>query len=115
MVSRPIADVIDTLKRRRRAFNYNVHNQIQAGAAGLYAFWLGGGACLYVGQSKDIKQRIYQHRMRETNESLESYFQAFSRDIQVSYAELPNTDISRLERDAIRTLRPRTNKLLQIH
>ena len=109
------SSAVDLLKRCRRAFDYNLHNRIRPGMSGLYAFWLDSGACLYVGQSKDIRQRIYQHRMRETNETLESYFHAFSRQIQVSYAVIPVTDVSRLERDAIRRLRPRTNKLLQIH
>ena len=82
--------------------------------SGLYAFWLDTGACLYVGQSKDIKQRIYQHRHRETNGTLERYFHAFSRQIQVSYTELQDdNNVNELERKAIRALRPHTNKLLQ--
>ena len=103
----------NTLKTRRQGFDYNFHHRVADGAGGLYAFWLNAGACLYVGQSRDLSRRLYQHRMNEHNSDLEGYFRAFSQQIEVSYFALPNpgeADLKRLEDRLIETLRPITNK-----
>lgn len=104
---------VNTLKTRRQGFDYNFHHRVNSGAGGLYAFWLKAGACLYVGQSRDLSRRLYQHRMNEHNADLEQYFRAFSQQIEVSYFALPNpdaADLPRLENRLIETLRPITNK-----
>ena len=104
---------INVLRTRRRGFDYNFHNRVEPQTAGLYAFWLDTGACLYVGMSTNISQRMYQHRMNEHNPDLENYFRAFSRRIEVSYIALRDrsaADLRRLEDKMIITLRPITNK-----
>ena len=104
--------VINVLRSQRLAFDYNFHNSVEAGVAGLYAFWLDSGACLYIGMSTNIKQRMYQHRLNEHNSNLESYFKAFAQRIEVSYIALHNrsgTDLRNLEKNLINVLRPLTN------
>ena len=101
-----------TLRTRREGFRYGFHSQFASDAKGLYAFWLAGGACLYVGKG-NIRQRMYNHRMREHNGDLDRFFSAFERDIEVSYVRLDecsDLELRDLERNAIRTLRPVTNK-----
>ena len=108
--------VIDRLKSRRETFDFNYHQRVQQGLAGLYAFWLGTGACLYVGRSRDIRTRIYQHRTNEGNEELDSYFKAFVSWIDVSYIGCRDEMGARLEAmedQAIQFLQPLTNKTLQ--
>ena len=103
---------INALRNRRRGFDYNFHNRVENGG-GVYAFWLDTGACLYVGETDDISKRMYQHRMREHNRGLESYFIAFSQRIEVSYYVLQGRsrdDRRRLEHKLINALRPITNK-----
>lgn len=109
--------VINSLTQFRQGFDYNFHNRVRTELPGLYAFWLDSGACLYVGQSWDIRERLYRHRMHETNRALERYFRAFPRRIRVSYIGLQGkrqADLDRLERRAIALLRPLTNILHQI-
>lgn len=105
------SDAIETLKVEREPFDYCFHNRVKQGQPGLYAFWLQAGACLYVGQSKDISRRLYQHRMHEHNPRLEKFFTTFPKDIQVSYVVLGNgrTRLRKIEELAIHRLRPLTN------
>lgn len=96
---------------KRRAFHYGFHNRIRGGLIGLYVFWV-GKACLYVGKSTNISQRLYQHRMQEHNPHLERYFRAFANLIEVSYIsqeECQSADLLSLEGSIVRTLRPITN------
>ena len=101
------------LQTRRRVFDYNFHNRVGADVRGLYVFWLDSGACLYVGQTTDLRTRMRAHRTREHNPDLERYFAAFGQRIQVSYIALRDrsvAELERLERKLIRALRPRTNR-----
>ena len=103
--------IINFLKLRRSPFSYNYHHRINSQTKGLYVFWL-HNCCLYVGKSEDIKCRMYRHRMTEHNRKLERYFKTFSKDIEVSYFVLPDksdAELRRLERKAIRLLRPVAN------
>lgn len=61
---------LNTLSHNRQGFDYHFHNRIGTDAEGVYAFWLTSGACLYVGMSANLRQRIYQHRMNEHNTAL---------------------------------------------
>lgn len=104
---------VNVLQTRKQGFDYNFHNRVAPESSGLYAFWLDSGACLYVGMSTNISQRMYQHRMQEHNPFLESYFRAFSRRIEVSYITLRDrsaADLRQLEDKLISVLRPLTNK-----
>ena len=104
---------INALKSQRRGFDYNFHNRVESGAGGLYAFWLDSGACLYVGMSTNLSERMYQHRMNEHNSELEQYFRAFSQSVQVSYIALrerSSAELRALEDKLISVLRPITNK-----
>ena len=106
------ACAINALRTRRQGFDYNFHNRTPD-VGGLYAFWLDAGACLYVGMSTNISNRMYQHRMNEHNADLENYFKAFSQRIQVSYIALSDrsaADLRNLEDKLITALRPITNK-----
>ncbi len=108
-----VCQAIDMLRTQRHGFDYNFHNRVTGNEGGLYAFWLSGGACLYVGMSTSIANRLRQHRMTEQNLDLEQYFNAFGRDVQVSYVPLPgraSAELRSAERRAIRILRPLTNK-----
>lgn len=101
------------LQTRRRIFDYNFHNRVEPDVSGLYVFWLDSGACLYVGQTTDIRTRMRQHRTREHNIDLERYFAAFGQRIHVSYIALRDCSVDellRLERKLIRALRPFTNR-----
>lgn len=104
---------LNVLQTRKQGFDYNFHNRVEPDTGGLYAFWLDSGACLYVGMSTNISQRMYQHRMQEHNPDLDSYFRAFSRRIEVSYIALRDrsaADLRRMENKLISALRPITNK-----
>lgn len=103
---------INVLRTRRRGFDYNFHNRVEPQTAGLYAFWLDTGACLYVGESQDISRRMYQHRFYEHNLKLMRYFKAFPQRIEVSYYTLQGSspaDRRQLERRLIDALRAFTN------
>ncbi len=100
--------ILSALRNGQRPFTYEFHKRVAA-VQGLYAFWL-GGKCLYVGESGNLSQRLYQHRMQEHNAKLKKYFRAYHGDIQVSYCHLPNEENRfLLERAAIRQLRPTAN------
>ena len=103
---------VNILRNRRHGFHYNFHH-LAPKVEGLYAFWLNTGACVYVGESGDISQRMYEHRMGKHNEDVERYFKAFARQIEVSYYVLQNStgdDRRDLETRLIRALRPFTNR-----
>lgn len=105
--------VVKLLCSCRRPFNYALESRIGRNVSGLYAFWL-GQRCLYVGMSMQLVRRLHQHRMQEHNEVLARFMSAFWRDIEMSYVQLTGcskTDIHKLERSAIRALKPRTNVL----
>lgn len=102
--------ILAALRCRQGPFTFGFHAAVDA-VQGLYAFWL-GGKCLYVGESNNLRNRLYQHRMREHNPKLERYFNAYPRDIKASYVALSNHaahERRALERQAIRYLRPATN------
>ena len=88
--------IIDSLQSQRDPFNYNYHNRINSEVRGLYAFWLRSGCCLYVGRSKDIRDRMYKHIMQEHNLCLADYFNAFPQDIEVSYVILCGWSVAKL-------------------
>ena len=105
------------LRDGRRPFTHLFDNRIGRDAQGLYAFWL-GACCLYVGMSTKLRRRMHQHRVQEHNSDLDRYFKAFWADIEVSFVPLAGKSESELravERDAIRWLRPRTNKIHALH
>ncbi len=104
---------VSVLRSRRKGFDYNFHNRVEAGTAGIYAFWLESGACLYVGQSVNLGRRMYQHRMNEHNTELERFFRAFAQQVEVSYISLKHcseSELRRLEIKVISILRPLTNR-----
>lgn len=102
------ACILNALRCRQRPFTFRFHATVAA-VQGLYAFWL-GGKCLYVGESVNLKNRLYQHRMQEHNTKLERYFNIYPRDIKASYVVLGDRQDRRtLEREAIRYLRPVAN------
>ena len=108
--------VIRTLQTRRRGFDYNFHNRVATDTSGLYAFWLNGGACLYVGIATDIRRRMREHRLNTHNSRLERFFNAFPEIIEVSYIGLSDcteNQLRDLERRTVRALRPLTNVALQ--
>lgn len=113
MSDETVCQAIGALRARRHGFDYNFHNRVADQESGLYAFWLSGGACLYVGMSTNIAGRLRQHRMQEHNLDLARYFNAFGREVEVSYAPLSGRSSAELryaERRAIKKLRPLTNK-----
>ena len=116
-MSEDLRQVLAVLRGRREEFHYTFADQVAAGLMGLYAFWLESGACLYVGQSIDIRRRLRDHKLREDNATLERWFRAFAREIQVSYVGKPRhltgSVIASLEERAIHALRPLTNVRLQ--
>lgn len=102
------ACILNALRFGQRPFTYSFHSTV-ATVQGLYAFWL-NGKCLYVGESRNLQQRLYQHRMQEHNTKLEQYFNVYARDIRASYVVLDDgQDRLALEREAIRYLRPVAN------
>ena len=106
-----ITNVLTALRVRRSPFTYVFHTYIHANQKGVYAFWL-QQLCLYVGMSKDLRKRIYVHRIREHNVRLGRYLSAFAQDIEVAYVALKvNSDqeLKELEKETIRFLRPATN------
>lgn len=108
--------VLGTLRTRREGFDYTYHDRVSPGLTGLYAFWLDDGACLYVGKSTNISNRLRRHKTREDNDRLKQWFNSFPFDIQVSYigkSGEPGNEIASLEERAIHVLRPLTNVLLQ--
>ena len=112
----PLCCVLGVLRSRREGFDYTYHDRVSPGLAGLYAFWLDDGACLYVGKSSDISGRLRQHKTREDNYELKRWFHSFPLDIQVSYVGQlgePGDDIASLEEQVIHMLRPLANVLLQ--
>lgn len=105
-----IACIVNALRAGQRPFTFRFHATVAA-AQGLYAFWL-NGKCLYVGESLNLSNRLYQHRMREHNRKLQRYFDVYPKDIQASYVVLDdrsNQDRFALEREAILRLRPTAN------
>lgn len=106
-----VSCMLGVLKSRRNPFTYTIHTYIDERQMGLYAFWL-QTFCLYVGMSKDIRQRIYAHRMNEHNKKLDRYLSAFAQDIEVAYVNLcinSYQELKELEKTAIKRLRPATN------
>lgn len=103
---------INVLRTHKQGFDYNFHNRVEPGTAGLYAFWLDTGACLYVGESEDIGRRMYQHRFAQHNPDLRRFLKAFAQRIEVSYYTLQGSsqaDRRQLERRLIDALRAFTN------
>lgn len=103
--------VVDQLRTCRRRFTCALPRTSGLEVAGLYAFWV-NGHCLYVGMSKNIGTRLYQHRMRQHNDSLALYMRAFWEHIEVAVASMPDTPescLGRIEQKMIHALRPRTN------
>ena len=95
-----------------RPFTYNYHNTVGEEVCGLYSFWL-RGCCLYVGQSMDIRRRLWEHRTNETKPDLAKYMSAFSEDIEVSHIELENITekvLEDIEARVIRHMGPKTNR-----
>ena len=95
-----------------RPFDYNYHNRVGDGAGGLYSFWL-RGCCLYVGLSMDIRRRLWQHRTNETNQELDRYMRAFSKEIEVSHVILEGITgrvLEDIEAKVIRSMNPKTNR-----
>ena len=102
--------ILAALRSRQGSFIFGFHAAVGA-VQGLYAFWL-GGKCLYVGESSNLRNRLYQHRMWEHNPKLERYFNAYPRDIMASYVALTNhaaRERRALEKQVIRYFRPVTN------
>ena len=92
------SEVVNLAKKlsRTKPFDYNYHNRIGENAPGLYSFWV-RGCCLYVGQSMDMKTRLWQHRKDETNSNLARYRRAFPEEIEISHVILDNVDKKTLE------------------
>ena len=90
--------VIEVLRSQRNRFGYNSHTRADADVRGLYAFWLGSGLCLYVGQTTDIKGRMYRHFMQEHSHCLIRYFRAFPQEIEMSYITLDGWSAAKLRR-----------------
>ena len=88
--------IVGSLQSQRNLFNCNYHSRIDSEVCGLYAFWLRSGCCLYVGQSEDIRDRMYKHFMQEHNLCLAEYFKAFPQDIEVSYVTLCGWSVAKL-------------------
>ena len=104
--------VVQALRTNKEGFDYAYHERLERGVGGVYAFWLSSGACLYVGESRKLSERMYQHRMQETNKRLDGYFHRFGRKVEVSYRTLPEaskSDLLRIEKKVICILKPLTN------
>ena len=114
MYEREIRSIRKRLEHHK-PFYINYHSRVCDNISGLYSFWL-RGCCLYVGKSMDIKRRLYDHVMSETNADLEKYFKAFDGEIEVSYIHMDGiTDklLLQIEKDIIHGMRPHTNKALR--
>ena len=103
---------VNALRTRVQGFDYGFHYRIERGLQGIYAFWLSGGACLYVGMTTDFHSRLSQHRTATHNSELQQYFAAFDGEILVSYIVLPGysrAELRNMEARAIEKLRPFNN------
>lgn len=107
-----ICCAVRVLRGQRQRFTYNCHKRIPEGIGGLYAFWLDSGACLYIGKSTNLSQRLYQHRMQEHNNRLDGFLRSFAQQIYVSHVtafDCEGEDLQPLEKHIIRVFRPLTN------
>ena len=100
------------LRTHQQGFDYGFHYRLEPGLRGLYAFWLSGGACLYVGMTTNMRTRIGTHRTNTHNSGLQRYFDAFHGEIMVSYISLPEyseSELLAMEDKAKAKLRPFNN------
>ena len=68
---------------------------------------------MYVGRSVDIRRRLWEHRINETNLVLDKYRRAFSKEIEVSHVPLEDITepiLSDIEAKVIRAMGPKTNR-----
>lgn len=101
-----MSDVADRLKLGLAPFGYD-HYETVPDVPGLYSFWL-RGRCLYVGMSRNLRQRIRAHESDEANPELAGYFEEFHDEIKVSAVPVRG-DLRRMESEAIKDLHPVTN------
>ena len=112
-MSEPInlGTVANQLRTCRKRFTPSLRQSSALEVAGLYAFWV-NGHCLYVGMSKNIRVRLYQHRMRPHNDSLALYMRAFYKHVEVAIASMPDVPencLGQIEQKMIHALHPLTN------
>ena len=103
---------VNVLRTQQQVFDFGFQYRVDSGLGGLYAFWLSGGACLYVGMTIDIRRRMGEHRTDTHNSHLQQYFSAFYGEIMVSYVALPGyseAELKAMEDKAKGKLRPFNN------
>ncbi len=105
-----MSKIISELVSEKFPFDYNFHNNINH-TGGLYCFWL-RDTCIYVGMSENLHNRIAQHSHQEDNSKLIELFNAYSKEIKISfiYLNLSANKLRNIESEAILKLHPIANR-----
>jgi len=96
---------------RKEAFHFrraNIESRVPANA-GIYLFW-SGRLCVYVGQAKNLQDRLMSHWRKSHSDEINLWIAALGSHLCISY-ERVEVNLGRAEQHLIDRYSPHLNKI----
>ena len=106
-----MSEIESSLRKERIPFGYRRYEHVDE-SPGLYSFWA-RDTCLYVGMSMNLRNRLEQHCINESNPELKEFFETYNTEItfSVECVDVSEKELQRIEAVTIRAMQPLTNRI----